>query len=130
MIAERSPGNVRELEGLFNQVVAKSHLGQEALGFTVSEMTLGEHDLLSRSIALHQVLEATAEQYGVTVRELAGPRRAQRLNQARQVAMYLARELTDVSLLQIGEAFGGRSHTTVLHGCNKVRSDLRPCVVV
>jgi chromosomal replication initiator protein len=66
----------------------------------------------------------TARHHNVSVADLVGPRRTGRLTQARQIAMYLAREVTMASLPQIGEAFGGRTHSTVLHSCNKVAEDL------
>jgi chromosomal replication initiator protein len=75
-------------------------------------------------LTLTKVLEATARHFKVSVGDLTGPRRTARLNQARQIAMYLAREVTLSSLPQLGEAFGGRSHSTVLHSCNKVAEDI------
>jgi chromosomal replication initiator protein len=65
-----------------------------------------------------------ANHYGLPVSELTGPRRSGMINQARQVAMFLAREVTTSSLPQIGDAFGGRKHSTVLHSCNKVAEEI------
>jgi chromosomal replication initiator protein len=71
-------------------------------------------------ITIEQVLNITATHHDLTPKDLMGKRRTGRINHARQIAMYLAREVTDASLPQIGDVFGGRSHTTVLHGYNKV----------
>ena len=75
-------------------------------------------------LTMARVLDVTAAYYRLTIADLTGPRRTARLNQARQVAMYLAREVTMASLPHIGDAFGGRTHSTVLHSCNKVADDL------
>jgi chromosomal replication initiator protein len=64
-----------------------------------------------------------ATYFRLSEQDIVGQKRAGRINHARQVAMYLMRELTEISLSQIGEYFGGRSHTTVLHGCNKVAEE-------
>jgi chromosomal replication initiator protein len=71
-------------------------------------------------ITLDQVMNCTADYHDLSADDLTGKRRTGRINHARQIAMYLAREVTEASLPQIGDALGGRSHTTVLHGYNKV----------
>ena len=71
-------------------------------------------------MSIEDVISATAQHFRVDPDDLTGKARTGRVNQARQIAMFLIREMTDSSLPQIGEAFGGRSHTTVLHGCNKI----------
>lgn len=134
MVAQRAQSNVRELEGIFNQIMAKTRLGEEPLTMLSAERTLERYERPREHITIKQVLEATAKQFRISMADLTGKRRAQRFNQARQVAMYLAREITDASLGQIGEIFGGRSHTTVLHGCNKIIEemtiDTRLCAAV
>jgi chromosomal replication initiator protein len=127
MLAERAPNNLRELESNANQVIARAHLTREPITLQIAEALLERyerprHYRLALTPAF--VIEATAEYYGVSVHELIGPRRTGRLNLARQMAMYVAREITDASLPQIGEAFGGRSHTTILHGCTKIAEEL------
>jgi chromosomal replication initiator protein len=125
MLADRVRSNIRELEGLFTQIVAKSQMNAKPL--TVIEAT-GVMERFERPrnhgqrrvLSLDQILNATSRHYDLSLDDLLGQRRTGRINHARQVAMYLARELTEYSLPQIGEAFGGRSHTTVLHGCTKV----------
>lgn len=125
MLADRARSNMRELEGLFTQIVAKSQLSQQPLTLTEAESVLERFDrprtyAPRQVITLEQVLSITAKHYDLSIDDLTGQRRTGRINHARQVAMYLARELTNYSLPQIGDAFGRRSHTTVLHGCNKV----------
>ncbi len=124
MIAERARANVRELEGIFNQVVATSQLTRRALNLETAQTLLEGYRRPRQHVTLARVLDVTARYHGVSVDELIGPRRTQKLTQARQIAMYLARELTLASLPQIGEAFGGRAHSTVLHSCNKVADEL------
>jgi chromosomal replication initiator protein len=125
MIAGRETSNVRELEGMFNQVIAKARL------FTTDYLTPDDVAVTLKKfdqprqhgrklVTIQQIIAATADNFQLSPHELTGKRRTGRINQARQVAMYLSRELTDASLPQIGEVFGKRSHTTVLHGCNKI----------
>lgn len=123
-IAERARTSIRELEGLFTQVVAKSQLSRQPLTLAAAERIVEQYErprMHGRApITLERVLDVTARHHALSAKDLTGKRRTGRINHARQIAMYLAREVTDASLPQIGEAFGGRSHTTVLHGYNKV----------
>lgn len=126
LVAERARSNVRELEGVFNQVIAKSQFAHQPMTLDNAEAVLQQYDAPRHHgsrrapTTLNCVIEITARYYQMNPAELTGKNRAQRVNNVRQVAMYLAREYTESSLAQIGECLGGRSHTTVLHGCNKV----------
>ena len=124
MIARRGRSNIRELEGVFNQVIASKQVFQRGVTVEAAEAALNGYKRPRQHVTLEDVLEATACQYGLTVDDLVGTRRTQRINQARQIAMYLAREITTASLPQIGDAFGGRAHSTVLHSCNKVAEEM------
>lgn len=125
MIADRARTNIRELEGVFNQVIATTQFSRRPVTMDMATNVLeGYRRPRHHHLTLARVLEATATHYRVAMDDLIGPRRTARLNQARQVAMYLGREMTLASLPQLGEAFGGRSHSTVLHACNKVAEDL------
>jgi chromosomal replication initiator protein len=125
MIAERSKGNIRDLEGVFNQVVATTQFARRPVTLDLAENVLdGYSRPRHHELTLARVLDATARHFKVSIADLTGPRRTARLTQARQIAMYLGREVTLASLPQIGEAFGGRSHSTVLHSCNKVAHDM------
>ena len=90
--------------------------------FTVqtAQRALGGMQRPAANVTIEHILGQVGEYYGVTVDELLGKRRTREVAVARQVAMYLARDLTPMSLPQIGEALGGRDHTTVMHGCNKI----------
>ena len=120
LIAHRVLSNVRELEGALNRVVAYAKLTGRPLTLEVASVAL--RDLLPRreSISLEQILEAVASFYGVKVEDLKGRRRSKELVRPRQMAMYLMREEVKASLPQIGEALGGRDHTTVLYGHRKI----------
>lgn len=128
MIAERAQSNVRELEGLFNQIVAKSRHGQGAVTVATAEHTLQRFDrprqYIRQRVHIDDVIDVTAAYFRVEPEDLVGKRRTGRINQARQIAMFLSRDLTDLSLPQIGDIFGGRSHTTVLHGCSKITEEM------
>lgn len=125
MIAEKARANIREMEGVFNQLAAANHIARRPVTVDMAESAIaGYRRPRNHQLTMARVLSATAEYYKLTVADLVGPRRTARLNQARQVAMYLAREVTMASLPQIGDAFGGRTHSTVLHSCNKVAGDL------
>lgn len=129
MIGQHAPPSVREMEGFFTQVIARSKLGGAPLTVQSARHMLenfqGPRDHhLNRVISPQQIIETTAAYFQLSVKELTGKRRTSRINQARQVAMFLTRELTDASLPQIGDVFGGRSHTTVLHGCNRIAEEV------
>ncbi len=124
MIAGRAKFNVRELEGVFNQVVAAAQLTRQPISAGIAEDILDGFRRPREHVTLAQVVHLTAQHHGMSVEELVGKRRTGAVNQARQIAMYLARELTAASLPQIGDVFGGRTHSTVLHSCNKIAEDI------
>ncbi|MGH8120522.1 MAG: chromosomal replication initiator protein DnaA [Gammaproteobacteria bacterium] len=124
-IAKRFRSNVRELEGALNRVVANSNLtGQPiTLGFTQDALK----DLIliqDRQITIENIQKTTADYYKIRVSDLVSQRRNRSVARPRQIAMALSKELTNHSLPEIGDAFGGRDHTTVLHACRKI-SELR-----
>ncbi len=123
-LADKARMSIRELDGLFTQVLAKTQLGRQTLTLSSAERIVEQYERPRRQhrakITLDQVVQITAEYFNLSSRDLVSKRRTGRINHTRQIAMYLAREITDASLPQIGDAFGGRSHTTVLHGYNKV----------
>lgn len=124
MIASRAPSNIRELSGIFNQVTARNRLGGVPVTAYRAQQTLDHYRRPNEHITLPQIIESTATVFGLQADDLVGKRRTGRVNRARQVAMYIARETTELSLPQIGDGFGGRSHTTVLHGYNKIAEEL------
>jgi chromosomal replication initiator protein len=125
-IADNVVDNVRELEGSLIRVAAYSSLHRVPLTEDVAKDVLG--DLLPASrpriITPQLILEETAKMFGWTVDDLCGKSRRRPLVTARQIGMYVFRELTDYSYPKIAEEFGGRDHTTVMHACEKIRGQM------
>jgi chromosomal replication initiator protein len=122
-IASRVSSNIRELEGSLIRVSAFAQLNNQPVDVSLAEIVL--RDLLTDSateITAALIIGQTADYFDFTVEELCGPSRSRNLVNARQIAMYLCRELTDLSLPSIGREFGGRDHTTVLHADRKVKA--------
>ncbi|MDX6544322.1 MAG: chromosomal replication initiator protein [Gaiellales bacterium] len=126
-IADRVATNIRELEGSLTRVVAYASLTGRPISTEVAEEVM--RDLFpqgaTRPISIEQIQGAVCELFHVSVADLRGDRRQQSLAYPRHIAMYLCRELTDVSLPKIGTKFGGRDHSTVLHGVNKITRVLK-----
>ncbi|WP_077488026.1 chromosomal replication initiator protein DnaA [Sinomonas mesophila] len=122
-IASRISANIRELEGALIRVTAFASLNKQPVDVGLAEMVL--KDLISDDSALEitaeQILAETAAYFKLTVEELNSKSRTRTLVTARQIAMYLCRELTDMSLPKIGQVLGGRDHTTVIHADRKIR---------
>ncbi|MFM7709088.1 MAG: chromosomal replication initiator protein DnaA [Gammaproteobacteria bacterium] len=121
-IAKRIRSNVRELEGALRRVIANSRFTGEPITLEFTKEAL--KDLLSlqaRLITIENIQKTVADYYKIRVAELLSERRSRSVARPRQVAMALAKELTSHSLPEIGDAFGGRDHTTVLHACRRVR---------
>jgi chromosomal replication initiator protein len=124
IIAKRVQSNIRELEGALNRVYAFSDLSGLPLTKDLVESALA--DLLPRtgSLTPEHIIRVVAKIYGVDEERLLSKQRSRDVSLPRQVAMYLIREETGASLPQIGEALGGRDHTTVMYGCNKISDRL------
>ena len=122
-IASKISTNIRELEGALIRVTAFANLNRQPADLQLAEIVLKDliPDPVGPEITAKQIMEQTAVYYGVTIDDLCGSSRSRVLVTARQIAMYLCRELTDLSLPKIGQAFGGRDHTTVMHADRKVR---------
>ncbi len=126
-IASTVSDNIRELEGALTTVTAFAALTHREIDLEMAEKVLGHlgrgrHD---RVLTALDIIVVTADSFGFTVAEVQGPSRRQPLVMCRQIAMYLCRDLTDLSLPKIGEAFGGRDHTTVIHSLDKVNRVIR-----
>ncbi len=121
LIAKRIRSNIRELEGALRRVLANSRFTGRPINLEFAKETL--HDLLAlqdRLITLDNIQKTVAEYYKIRISDLLSARRSRSITRPRQIAMALSKELTHHSLPEIGEAFGGRDHTTVLHACRKV----------
>ncbi len=118
-IAAAYPNNVRELEGAFIRVMAYGSLSNLPVTPALALQALGNISP-ARPVTIQAITEAVAAYYHLEVADLVGQRRTKDISLARQVAMYLAREQTDMSLNIIGGKFGGRDHTTVMHAVDKI----------
>jgi len=118
-IALNYQNNVRELEGAFIRVMAYASLTNVPASVDLAKQVLG--NVVNKPVTLARIQEIVAEHFHLDVSELVSARRTKDLAWARQIAMYLCRDLTDWSLPKIGAEFGGRDHTTVLHAYEKVR---------
>lgn len=120
-IAKRIRSNVRELEGALRRVTANSKFTGKTIDVEFAKEAL--RDLLAlqeRLVSIENIQKTVAEYYKLRVAELLSKRRSRSVARPRQMAMALAKELTNHSLPEIGDAFGGRDHTTVLHGCRRI----------
>jgi len=120
LIAEKFHNNIRELEGALNRVIAHSEITFSAVSIELATEALQDVLLGRETLTIEQIIKAVAEFHGFDEEDLQGPRRTKDLALARQVAMYLCREETKASLLQIGAALGNRDHTTIMHGHDKI----------
>ena len=121
-IAERVQRNVRELTGALNRVVAQAEVMGIAPTLDLAQMVLQDLAPRAHTLSPEMVLDLVAEEYGLSSADLSRRGRSKEVVLPRQVAMYLLREMTQLSLPQIGELVGGRDHTTVMHGINKIAS--------
>jgi chromosomal replication initiator protein len=122
-IAKRLRSNVRELEGALNRVIANANFTGRPI--TIDFVKEALRDLLAlqdKLVTIDNIQRTVAEYYRIRVSDLLSKRRSRSVARPRQVAMALSKELTNHSLPEIGDAFGGRDHTTVLHACRKVKS--------
>lgn len=121
-LAQRVRSNVRELEGALKRVIANAQFtGRELSVELVREALKDLFALQDRLVSIDNIQKVVAEYYKIKVSDLHAKRRSRSVARPRQVAMYLAKDLTNHSLPEIGEAFGGRDHTTVLHAVRKIK---------
>lgn len=122
LIAKKMRSNVRDLEGALNTLAARANFTGRAITAEFAQETL--RDLLraqQQAISIANIQKAVADYYGLQIKDLLSKRRTRSLARPRQVAMALAKELTEHSLPEIGDAFAGRDHTTVLHACRQIK---------
>lgn len=121
-IATKVTTNIRELEGTLIRVTAFANLNKQAIDLPLVQTVLKDLITLDEDniIAPLDIINNTADYFRLSVDELTGTSRAQAIANARQIAMYLCREMTNLSLPKIGQLFGGRDHTTVMHACKKI----------
>jgi chromosomal replication initiator protein len=121
-IATNITSNIRELEGALNKVTAFATLNGQIMTRAIAEQVLGDFiaDRQPRPITVAMILQATVEQFSFSIEDLTGKSRRRPLVITRQMAMYVTRQLTDLSFPVIAREFGGRDHTTVMHACDKI----------
>jgi chromosomal replication initiator protein len=125
-IASKISTNIRELEGALIRVTAFASLNRQGVDLALAEIVLKDliPDESGPEITSATIMAQTSAYFGLSMEDLCGASRSRVLVQARQIAMYLCRELTDLSLPKIGQQFGGRDHTTVMHADRKVRQQM------
>jgi len=124
-IARKVVSNIRELEGALNRVVAYASMGAMPIGIELAQAVLSNvlYNPKKRQVTPEKIARAVAEYFGVEMDALRGQKREKAIVVPRQIAMFLMREETDVSLLRIGAELGGRDHSTVLHACDKINRE-------
>ncbi|MEI8082129.1 MAG: chromosomal replication initiator protein DnaA [Actinomycetes bacterium] len=125
-IASKIASNIRELEGALIRVTAFASLNRSRADLSMAQLVLKDLivDQHGPQITAPLIMQECSEYFGLTINDLCGPSRTRTLVAARQVAMYLCRELTELSLPNIGKHFGGRDHTTVMHAKQKINTNL------
>ncbi|MDN5557873.1 MAG: chromosomal replication initiator protein DnaA [Ruaniaceae bacterium] len=126
-IASRISTNIRELEGALIRVTAFANLNRQPVELSLAELVLRDMvtDDTSQEVTAPLIMKATADYFSISIDALQSADRSRLLVTARQIAMYLCRELTDLSLPKIGQLFGGRDHTTVMHACRKITKQMQ-----
>ena len=126
-IADNIHSNIRELEGALTTIIAYAKLHNHPISLQYAKLALKDHLSEKDNVVIDApyIKEVTAKYFNVTIEELDSKKRTKAISMPRQVAMYLTRELTELSLPKIGEEFGGRDHSTVIHGVQKVTDEMQ-----
>jgi len=119
-IADMEENSPRDLIGVFMKLATYADLTKQPLTMEAAQQILGQTTVVARKTSIEDIQRKTAEFYKLELRDFQSPQRSRRVARPRQVAMFLARELTMRSLPEIGKRFGGRDHTTVLHACRRI----------
>jgi chromosomal replication initiator protein len=123
-IAEKIKTNIRELEGALIRVVAYASLTGQKITLSLAQDVLKDVIREDKKVSVEAIQKKVAEIFEISVSDIKGKKRVKSFAYPRQIAMYLTRELTNLSLPQVGEYFGGKDHTTILHACNKIKQDV------
>ena len=125
IIADKITSNIRELEGALNRVIAHANLMNKPLSKeTAKEVLTDVFETKDRQVDIPLIKNTVCAHFNINVQEIDSSKRTKTLTIPRQIAMYLCREMTQTSLPKIGENFGKRDHTTVMHACEKVSKQL------
>jgi chromosomal replication initiator protein len=125
-IARKVVSNIRELEGALNRIVAFASMGATPISIELAQAVLSNvlYNPKKRQVTPERIARAVSDYYSVPMDALQGQKRDKAIVMPRQIAMFLMREETDVSLLRIGAELGGRDHSTVLHACDKISREV------
>ena len=125
-IANKIDSNIRELEGVFNKIVARASLTHSPITIELAEMIINEFISESEKVISAEFIQETVAKYfSIDKNDLAGNKRSNDIAFPRQIAMYLCREVANMSYPQIGVDFGGRDHSTVMHACKKIEKEVK-----
>ena len=125
-IANRIDSNIRELEGVFNKLVARASLTHSPITIELCEKILNEFKYESEKVISSDFIQETVAKYfSINKEDLSGNKRSNDIAFPRQIAMYLCRSVANMSYPQIGIDFGGRDHSTVMHGCKKIEKEIK-----
>jgi len=125
-IADKIPSNIRQLEGALTKLVAFSTFTKKELSVSLAQDILKDIiPLENKKISINQIQKMVSDYYNIKVNSLLSKKRTKDVVLARQVAIYLSRELTDLSLISIGDSFGRRDHTTIIHSYNKIKNKIK-----
>lgn len=125
LIAESMRNNIRDMEGSLNRVAAFASLTKQELNLALARQVLRDVlNIETRVVSIDRIQNETAAHYNIKINDLRGRTRTANVVMARQVAMYISRELTHASLTEIGEAFGGKNHSTVIHAIERIREEM------
>lgn len=125
LIAERFTENIRELEGALTRVTAVASLSNQPVTRALAEQTLQDFFTTDVEVKPSDIIGQVAKYFHLTFDQIVGRSRTKNVALARQIAMYLSREMTSISLKDIGDVFGGRDHTTVMHACTRISDEMR-----
>lgn len=124
-IAEKITSNIRDLEGSIKMIMSYHKLMNKEINLALAEEALKDYNTVNKkNITLPMIAERVERYCNLNENDLKSTDKSKRIAYPRQIAMYLMKELTDASLVQIGEFFGGRDHSTILHGIKKIRKDI------
>ena len=126
-VASQVDTNIRELEGALVKVQAQATIQKQDINIGLARSALADLKLVqkSRGLQISKIQEVVANYFQTTVADIKGKKRVRQIVIPRQIAMYLSRELTDASLPKIGQEFGGKDHTTVMHACDKIARQIK-----
>ena len=127
LIASKIQSNIRELEGALTRIVAYSSLTGQEISLDLANEALKDiiSSMAPKKINVKLIKEVVGDYFNIRIEDLNSKKRTRAIAYPRQIAMYLSRELTELSLPKIGEEFGGRDHSTVIHACDKIASDMQ-----